>query len=307
MTGLTVGIIGLGAMGEAIGRRLLRAGYPLMVFDISSGPLRYFVMKHQGGDVAMSPRVMAECCDVIITVLPSVEAARSAVFGADGVAHLNQTGGGKPGRILIEMGHAAVTEERMAELAERGLTVLEAPMCGTPVDAKNGRLVIPVAGDAAAVERVMPVLTTLGEKVVATGPIGSGAVMAALAGALRAVGVLAAAELLQLGERHGVAPAALLEFCAGQGAVGAAVVEALRPRDTPTSLAATHTIGAVQQDLEATVTLAQQDGMPLRQTELAREIWGAVARDRGADDDHATVARWLAAQAKPPPDGDPAS
>ncbi len=292
---LTLGLVGLGAFGEAIGRRLVRQGFPLMVFDTASGPLRYFVMKCEG-DVALSPRVMAETCNVVITVLPSVEAARATVFGADGLA-----AGFRSGSILIEMGHsaAAVAKEPMAELAARGVSVVEAPARGTPVDAKNGKLVIPVAGDPAAVERVMPVLAALGEKVVATGPTGSAEIMAVLAGAAHAAGVLAAAEILQMAERRGIAPARLLEFCAGQGALGAAVIEALRPRETPRSLAATHTIAAVLQDLDATLDLARAEGLSLRQAELCRDIWAALSRDRGPDDDHASMARWLASIPKP--------
>jgi len=296
---LTLGLVGLGAFGEAIGRRLVREGFPLMVFDIASGPLRYFVMKNQG-DVALSPRVMAETCNVVITALPSVEAARAAVFGADGLA-----AGFRPGSILIEMGHsAAATNEEAAELAARGVAVLEAPARGTSVDARHGKLVIPVAGDTAAVERVMPVLQRLGEKVVVAGPIGSAEAMAVLAGAVRAAGALAAAEILQMAERRGITPATLLEFCAGQGVLGSAIVEALRPRETPLSLAATHTIGAVLNDLDATLDLARAEGLTLRQTELCREIWAALGRDRGPDDDHASIVRWLAATTKPePPSG----
>jgi len=298
----TLGILGLGAMGEAIGRRLLRSGYPLMVFDIESGPLRYFVMNNQTGpvDVALSPRMMGECCNVVITALPSVAAARTAVFGADGLA-----AGFRTGSILIEMGHsAAAAKEAMAGLAGRGVAVLEAPARGTPVDAKNGKLVIPVAGDAAAVQRVMPVLTALGEKIVATGSSGSAETMAALAGAVHAQATLAAAEILQLAERRGITPATLLEFCAGQGALGAAIVEALRPRDTPRSLTASHAIGAVLNDLDATLDLARAEGLLLQQTALCREIWTALGSDRGPDDDHAAIARWLATRAKPEtPDG----
>jgi len=292
---LTLGLVGLGAFGEAIGRRLVRAGFPLMVFDIASGPLRYFVMKNEG-EVALSPLVMAEMCNVVITVLPSVDAARATVFGPDGLA-----GGLRPGSILIEMGHSAApaAKEQMAELVARGVTVLEAPARGTPVDAKKGKLVIPVAGDTAAVERVMPVLTALGEKITATGPAGSAETMAVLAGAVQAAAVLAAAEILQIAERRGIAPATFLEFCAGQGALGAAVVEALRPRETPRSLAASHSIGAVLNDVEATLAIAGAEGLALRQAELCRELWGALSRDRGPDDDHAAIVRWLATRSKP--------
>lgn len=292
---LTLGLVGLGAFGEAIGRRLMREGFPLMVFDIASGPMRYFVMKHMG-DVALSPRVMAESCNVVITALPSAEAARAAIFGAEGLA-----GGFRAGSILIEMGHAAAPAamEQMAELAARGVAVIEAPARGTPVDAKNGKLVIPVAGEAAAVERVIPVLKLLGETVIASGPAGSAEIMATLAGAVQAAATLAAAEILQVAERRGIAPAALLDLCASQGALGAAIVEALRPRETPRSLAASHAIGAVLHDLEATLELARADGLSLRQTELCREIWAALSRDRGPDDDHATILRWLATKSVP--------
>ncbi|HTP83979.1 MAG TPA: NAD(P)-dependent oxidoreductase [Alphaproteobacteria bacterium] len=296
---LTLGLVGLGAFGEAIGRRLVRGGFPLMVFDIASGPLRYFVMKNEG-EVALSPRVMAETCNVVLTVLPSVDAARATVFGPDGLA-----GGFRPGSILIEMGHSAApaAKEQMAELVARGVAVLEAPARGTPVDAKKGKLVIPVAGDTAAVERVMPVLTALSEKITATGPAGSAETMAVLAGAVHAAATLAAAEILQLAERRGIAPAAFLEFCAGQGTLGAAIVEALRPRETPRSLAASHTIGAVLDDLDATLALARTDGLSLQQTELCRELWAALGRDRGPDDDHTAVVRWLATRPKPEPPG----
>ncbi|MBV8536342.1 MAG: NAD(P)-dependent oxidoreductase [Alphaproteobacteria bacterium] len=297
---LTLGLVGLGAFGEAIGRRLMREGFPLMVFDIASGPMRYFVMKHMG-DVALSPRVMAESCNVVITVLPSAAAARDAVFGAEGLA-----GGFRAGSILIEMGHsaAAAAKEQMAELAARGVAVLEAPARGTSVDAKNGKLVIPVAGDAAAIERVMPVLKALGEKITAAGPTGSAETLAVLAGAVHAAATLAAAELLQIAERRGIAPATFLEFCAAQGALGAAVVEALRPRETPRSLAASHSIGAVLDDLDAALTLSRAEGVVLQQAELCRELWAALSRDRGPDDDHAAIVRWLASKPKPePPDG----
>ncbi len=295
MSNLTIGLIGLGALGEPIGRRLMRSGYSLMVFDIDSGPLRYFIMKNEG-EMALSPAMMAETCNVVITVLPSAAAAREAVFGARGLAD-----GFRAGSVLIEMGHSvtAARPEAVEELARRGVTLLEAPVTGTPVDAKAGRLVIPVAGDVAAVERVMPVLKALGEKVVPTGPIGSGAVMAALAGAVRAAATLAAAEALLVAARAGLTPAAVLEFCAGQGALGAAVVEALRPRETPLSLAATHTIGAVVDELGATLARARAEGLTLREIELCREIWAALRQARGADDDHATIARWLAAAPKP--------
>jgi 3-hydroxyisobutyrate dehydrogenase-like beta-hydroxyacid dehydrogenase len=298
VTEFTLGLIGLGSLGEAVARRLTRAGgYRLMVFDIASGPLRYFVMKNDA-DIAISPRMMAEMCNVIVTALPSAAELRQTISGQGGLAE-----GFRPGTVLIDLGSTgtAAAKEFATELAAREVTFLEAPVIGTSVDARNGRLVVPVAGDAAAVERVMPVLKTLGEQVVPTGPIGSGAVMAALAGSVRAAATLAAAEALVIAEREGLTAAAFLEFCARQGTLGAAIIEALRPRDTPRSLEAAYTVGAIVSDLDASLALAHAGGLTLRQAELCREIWAALKAAHGSEDDHDSIVRWSAEHAAPKP------
>src|SRR5579885_2392620 len=125
--------------------------------------------------------------------------------------------------------------------------------------------------------------------------------MAALAGSVRAAATLAAAEALVIAEREGLTAAAFLEFCARQGALGAAVVDALRPRESPRSLAAAHTVDTVVADLDEALALARAGGLTLRQAELCREIWTALKAERGSEDDHESIVRWTAARAVPPP------
>ncbi len=297
MADTTLGVIGLGAMGGAIGARLGRCGFPLMVFDIASGPLRYFVMKNQA-DIALTPRMMAEMCDVVITVLPSADAVRETALGTDGLV-----GGLRPGFTLIDMGMSGASHARKLaeELAVRGAAFLEAPACGTPVNAKAGRLVIPVGGDAAVIDRVMPVLRSLGEHVVPTGTVGSATMTAALADYVRAAAVLAAGEALLLAGRAGMGPATLLDFCRSLGALGPAIDDALRPQAEPRSLAAGHTLGMLVGDLDTTLELARNAGLDLPFAAKCREGWAAVLDALGPAEDHAAVLRWLAARAPAPP------
>jgi 3-hydroxyisobutyrate dehydrogenase-like beta-hydroxyacid dehydrogenase len=300
-----LGVIGLGAMGGAVAARLGRSGFPLMVFDIASAPLRYFVVKNQA-DIAFSPRMMAETCDVVVTLLPSAADLRETVLGAEGLS-----GGLRPGFTLVDMGLSGASEARnlAAVLAARGAAFVEAPACGTPVDARAGRLVIPVAGDAEAVERVMPMLRALGAVVVPAGAVGSATLAAALADYLRAAAALAAGEALLLAGRAGLEPAPLLDLCRALGALAPAVEEAFRPEAAHKSLAAGHTLGTVVGDLDATLDRARSAGLDLPFAAACRERWGAVLAALGPAEDHAALLRWLTAQppARSPEAGTPAA
>src|SRR5215471_5393332 len=122
----TIGVIGLGAFGGAVAARLARQGFPLMVFDIASGPVQYFVMNHQA-DVAFSPRMMAETCDVVITALPSLTSLREAAFGRDGLVL-----GCRPGFALVNVGrHDSLAVKSFADdCTKRGIAFVEAAACG---------------------------------------------------------------------------------------------------------------------------------------------------------------------------------
>jgi len=290
MAELSLGVVGLGVMGNAIAARLTRQGFPLMVFDLSGEALRFFVMKNQA-DIALSPRMMAESCASVIAVLPSAAALRETVFGKEGLASA-----ALPGLALINMGAPLADPRAFAgELAARGIALLDAPLCGTPVDAKAGRLVIPVSGESSEVERHMPVFRALGEKVTHTGPIGSGRVVAALADYLRAATMLALGEALLLAGRQGIAiaPTSFLDFCKSLDLLAPAAEAALHLPAAARSLAAAHTLGTLIDNLDAALALAAANNLDLPFIAACRESWAAMQRDLGAEADHAAVVRWI--------------
>src|SRR5215475_13117957 len=146
------GFIGLGYMGAAIARRLLIAGFPLMVHDVRSEACAPFA--DEGVKVATDPRDLADTAEVVFLCLPSIEAAREVVA---------KLAGGRRLRVVVEtstVGPAAISE--MATLlAQHGASMLDAPVSGGPPAAEAGTLSLMYSGDAATIGRVLPQLEAM--------------------------------------------------------------------------------------------------------------------------------------------------
>src|ERR1700724_1143105 len=148
-----IGVIGLGAMGARIATRLVWEGFNPQVYDVVDVAVRMFT-NDVGGMMSGSPKMMAQSCDIIITVLPSADALRDVLYGWEGLA-----GGFKPGGVVIDMGTSdpLATIDLAKQLAERGIHLIDAPALGTPADARAGKLTPAIAGEGAAGERRPPV------------------------------------------------------------------------------------------------------------------------------------------------------
>src|ERR1700757_945221 len=110
MAKLRLGLIGLGALGSRIATRLIRTGHSLEIYDIADVALRMFNMD-VGGIITGSPKMMAQSCDVILTVLPSVAEVREVSFGWEGLSRGFARGG-----VLIDMGSSdPVATRQLAE------------------------------------------------------------------------------------------------------------------------------------------------------------------------------------------------
>src|SRR5215469_1530813 len=203
MTALNVGVIGIGAFGSRIALRLLWNGHhALPLYDVNDISTRQFTNDY-GGLIIGSPKMMAQTCDVVVTVLPSAAELRDVCFGWESL-----TKGFGRGGIVIDVG---ITDpmETMAiarELATRGIDFVDAPAFGTPAEAKEGKLTMIVGGEEGAIERCRPILELIAAKVLRAGAPGSAQAMRVIADYLRGVNLLALSEMLRLGERFGFAP-----------------------------------------------------------------------------------------------------
>src|SRR5689334_13228849 len=138
-----IGVIGLGAMGARIATRLVWERFNPQVYDMVDIAVRMFT-NDVGGMMSSSPKMMAQGCDVIITVLPSAAALRDVLYGWEGLAS-----GFRPGGVVIDMGTSdpLATVDLSRQLAERGIDLIDAPALGTPTDARSGNLTLVIGGD----------------------------------------------------------------------------------------------------------------------------------------------------------------
>jgi 3-hydroxyisobutyrate dehydrogenase len=184
-----IGFVGLGNVGGKLAGSLLRNGFDLLVLDLDTALIEEFVGR--GATAASSPRELAESCDVIITCLPSPVASAEVVEGPDGLLD-----GLTAGTVWLEM---STTDE--AEITRLGARVVEAG--GEPVDcpvsggchrAATGNISIFAGCERSTFERVLPMLTVLGRRVLHTGPLGTASVLKV------ATNYLATANLITLSE-----------------------------------------------------------------------------------------------------------
>ena len=200
----TLGFVGLGNMGSRMARNLLNAGYPLIGYDSVSEKRDALVTA--GALAANNAADVAKRSDVVLTSLRSsdvfVDIAENAFL-----PHARN------GHIFIDMGTTEASETRRlaAALAEKGATLIDAPVSGGPHGAETGTLRIFVGGEAAAVEKCRQLLEILGEPhyVVYCGPSGAGQIVKGVNQVAMGLGAAAFMEAMAYGVRAGIEPAAI--------------------------------------------------------------------------------------------------
>jgi len=202
---------GIGLMGLPMCRRLLAAGYPLTVWN--RNPDKCVPLVEAGARQVATPAELCQHADLVMLCLANTEVVREVVFGADGVAS-----GAKTGQLLVDFSslEPTATREMAAELASRtGMGWLDAPVSGGVAGAEAASLAIMVGGESADVERVRPVLSSLGQRITHMGAVGAGQVTKACNQMIVACNALVIAEVVALAERSGVDASLLAEALSG--------------------------------------------------------------------------------------------
>ena len=188
---MKIGFIGLGNVGGKLAGSLIRNGHAVVVRDLDKDLVLAF--EGLGAASAGSPRDLAQQVDIIITCLPSPAASAAVAEGADGFLQVL-----RPGQVWLEMSttdHAEVL--RLGELVEaRGGMMLDCPVSGGCHRADTGNIAIFAGGRREAFETVFPILTTLGRRILHTGPLGSASRLKVVTNYLCTVHLAALAEAL---------------------------------------------------------------------------------------------------------------
>ena len=210
---LKIGYIGLGLMGKSIARNLLKAGYPLVVHNRSQGAVEELVA--EGAQAAGSPAEVAAQVEVVFTNLPDTPDVEKVALGGHGIIE-----GAHEGLIYVDNSTIKPGAARRiaAELKRKGVSALDAPVSGGDIGARNATLTIMVGGEAAALEKVMPVFLAMGKTVTHVGEAGAGQVAKAANQIMVAAQMVAMGELLVFSKKAGVDPRKVVEAIKGGAA-----------------------------------------------------------------------------------------
>lgn len=165
----TIGFIGLGLMGGNMVECLQKNGIEPVVMDLNKDAVARVL--ERGATEAPSAKVLAEQCDIVMLALTTSEVVEKLVYGDEGLL-----AGFGEGDTLIDFGTSipASTRKIGADLAAKGVGMVDAPLGRTPAHAKDGLLNIMAAGERATFDKVKPVLDILGENVFYLGELGAG-------------------------------------------------------------------------------------------------------------------------------------
>jgi len=188
---MKIGFIGLGNAGGKLAGSLLRNGYDLTVRDLNEEFVSDFVSR--GAKSAHSPKEMAELCDVIITCLPSPKACSQVMEADDGVL-----AGISRGKIWLEMSTTDEAEiRRIGALVEAtGALPVDCPVSGGCHRADTGNISIFAGCSRETFELALPILTTMGRRILHTGELGSASILKVMTNYLATVNLTSIAEAL---------------------------------------------------------------------------------------------------------------
>ncbi len=196
---MKVAFIGMGTMGAPMAINILKKGYDLTVYNRTQG--KEAAVVKAGAKRAVSPKEAASKASMIIVCVSDTPDVEEVVLGENGVIH-----GAKSGSMVVDMSTISPNATRkMAKTLERsGIKMIDAPVSGGSEGAENGTLAIMIGGDPANVEKVRPVLETMGKTITHVGPVGAGQLTKAINQIIIAGGYLSVAEGVALGLKAGL-------------------------------------------------------------------------------------------------------
>ncbi len=270
--------IGLGVMGGPMAGHLLAAGHPLVVHTRTKAKAKALIAR--GATHVSTPADAAAQADVIFLCVPDTPDVEAVVFGDKGLAD-----GAKRGAIVVD--HSTISPSatrRMAkDLATRGVKLLDAPISGGDVGAKNASLSIMVGGERAAFDKIEPLLRLMGKQITYCGPSGAGQLTKLVNQILVSVTNMAVCEALVFAKRNGLDLEKTIAAI-GSGAAGSWQLNNLGPRMIRHDLKPGFTIELQQKDLKIVLQSAEESNISLPAASLVHQLFAAAqAAGHGKD------------------------
>jgi len=267
---LKVGYIGLGLMGKSIARNILKAGFPVVVYNRSRPAMDELAA--EGAKLANSAAEVTGQVDVVFTNLPDSPDVEKVVLGSGGILEAAH-----PGLIFVDNSTIKPATARMiaAKLAEKDAFALDAPVSGGDIGAKNGTLAIMVGGEASALEKVLPVFQAMGKTITHVGKAGAGQVAKAANQIMVAAQMVAMGELLIFSQKAGVDPEKVVAAIKG-GAAQCWTLDVKPPRLFSGNRMPGFKAYMQAKDLNIIMETAREYGIPLPATAENAQLFNAM-------------------------------
>src|SRR5205809_1647329 len=275
----SVGFIGVGNMGNPMAANVLKAGFPMTVFDLNPKSMENLVKA--GAKAAGSAAEAVERSEVIFTSLPASPDVEKAYLEPGGLLER-----AKPGTVLIDLSSVLPSTPRKIEpvAKKRGVHFLEAPVSGGTSGAKAATLAVMVGGDAAVLKRVEPVLKSLGPNIFHVGTVGAGNTVKAINNMMACVNSLAMMEGLTLGLKAGLDPLIIYEVVKASSG-GSKALERIPTAIVPRNFAPGFKVFLMNKDLETFNTIAKELHVPVSFSNVAQRYQQAAMAAGLADQD----------------------
>lgn len=259
-------LIGAGAMGGAIGMRLLETGNSLTVFDLDAEKVSALVEK--GAIAAASAAEAASQADFVVTSLNSPKIVEIAVFGENGVSS-----GARPGTLIIDMSSIDpdATKALAAQAVDAGLRWVDSPLSGGAPKALIGELTLMAGGAEADVQDAHRLLKHVSSNYTHMGPVGAGQTTKLINQVLCGLGFLAVAEATQLALDAGVDAQKIPTALKG-GRADSAILQEYMPRFVDKDYRRTGRIDNMVKDLNGAQDLARRTHTAMPLTALCAEV-----------------------------------
>ncbi len=279
-----IGFIGTGIMGAPMAMNLLKAGHAVAVYSRTKEKAEKVISA--GALWADSPAAVAGRSDVVITCVTDTGDVEAVLLGDNGVIEA-----AREGLICVDMStiSPSATQKMGAVLADKGVTLIDAPISGGEIGAIEAKLSIMMGGPKEMIEKVRPIMEVMGSTVTHCGPSGSGQ-MTKLANQVMAIHtIMSIAEGLAFAEKAGLDLQTTLDVTSA-GAAGSHSLKALGPKMIAGDFAPAFMVDLQMKDLRLVMEYAEQMKQPLPGTALAKELLSILqAQGRGKDGTQALV------------------
>ena len=284
----TYGFLGLGIMGSAMAKNLLKAGFNVTVWNRS--PEKCEELAALGAAVAAAPAEVTSSCAITIAMLADPAAAHAVCFGPGGA--LEGIGAGR-GYVDMSTVDAATAREIGAAISQQGGSFLEAPVSGSKKPAEDGTLIILAAGERELFDRALPLFEKMGKKSLYLGELGRGAEMKLIVNMMMGGMMTILCEALALADKAGLASADLLEVV-DAGAMANPMFKMKGAQIAQGAFAPAFPLKHMQKDLRLAVALGDTLGQPLYSAAAANESFKKAKALGLSDKDFCAVFRAIA-------------